>query len=94
MFIRNKESDKKNLALYLVIAALAAACASKETKAEPAVTDRSSAVPPTTANNSTSSTRPTPPNQGMTRNELTDPNSPLSKRSVYFDFDSNAVKDE
>jgi peptidoglycan-associated lipoprotein len=30
----------------------------------------------------------------MARNELTDPNSPLSKRSVFFDFDSNAVKDE
>ena len=27
-------------------------------------------------------------------NPLTDPNSPLAKRSVFFDFDSNAVKDE
>ena len=27
-------------------------------------------------------------------NPLRDPNSPLSKRSVYFDFDSYAVKDE
>jgi peptidoglycan-associated lipoprotein len=26
--------------------------------------------------------------------ELNDPNSPLAKRSVYFDFDSYAVKDE
>jgi peptidoglycan-associated lipoprotein len=83
----------KNLALYLVVAALAAACASKETKEEPAVADRSTAVPPTTGGTA-SNTRPTQPTQPMVRNELTDPNSPLSKRSVYFDYDSNAVKDE
>ncbi len=84
----------KNLALYLVIAVAAAACASKETQTEPSVSDRSTAVPPTTAGTSSSTTRQNNPNQGMVRNELTDPNSPLSKRSVYFDFDSNAVKDE
>ena len=83
----------KKLALYLVVAAVAAACASKETK-EPAVSDRSSAVPPTTAGGTTGTTRPTQPTQPMARNELTDPASPLSKRSVYFDYDSNAVKDE
>jgi len=40
--------------------------------------------------------RPTPakPTRDIVGNELTDPNSPLSKRSVYFDYDSNAVKDE
>ena len=84
----------KKLALYLVVAAMAAACASKETRQEPNITDRSTAVPPTTGANTGSTTRQTPPNQGMVRNELTDPNSPLSKRSVFFDFDSNAVKDE
>ena len=30
----------------------------------------------------------------MRGNPLTDPNSPLAKRSVFFDFDSNSVKDE
>ena len=30
----------------------------------------------------------------VTRDELTDPNSPLAKRSVYFDFDSYSVKSE
>ncbi|HEX7560243.1 MAG TPA: peptidoglycan-associated lipoprotein Pal, partial [Usitatibacter sp.] len=30
----------------------------------------------------------------IARNPLTDPNSPLYKRSVYFEYDSNAVKDE
>ena len=83
----------KKAALYLALAVLAAACASKETKEEPAVTDRSKDVAPTTAG-SGNTTRPTQPTQPMARNELTDPNSPLSKRSVYFDFDSNAVKDE
>jgi peptidoglycan-associated lipoprotein len=39
--------------------------------------------------------RTTPADQSrVSGNELTDPNSPLSKRSVYFDFDSNEVKDE
>ena len=84
----------KNLALYLVIAALAAACASKEAKQEPSVTDRSSNVPPTTGGLDSSKTNPTNQSRDIVRNELTDPNSPLSKRSVFFDFDSNAVKDE
>lgn len=30
----------------------------------------------------------------VSRDELTDPNSPLTKRSVYFDFDSYTVKPE
>jgi len=33
-------------------------------------------------------------NKGPVGNPLTDPNNILSKRSVYFDFDSNSVKDE
>jgi peptidoglycan-associated lipoprotein len=86
----------KRLALYIAIATLAAACASKETRQEggPAVTDRSSGAPNANAGSSTSSTRPTTPSSGMNRNELTDPNSPLSKRSVFFEYDSNSVKDE
>ncbi len=84
----------KKLALYLVVAAMAAACASKETRQEPTVDNRSTPVPNANAGNTGSTTRPTPSTQPMARNELTDPNSPLSKRSVYFDFDSNAVKDE
>jgi len=84
----------KKAALYLAVAVLAGACASKEVQQEPAVADRSSAVPPTTGSTGASSTtRPTTMDT-MRGNPLTDPNSPLSKRSVYFDFDSNAVKDE
>jgi peptidoglycan-associated lipoprotein len=83
----------KKLALYLVIAAVAAACASKEAKQEPTVTDRTTAVTPPTGARPSDAIRTTP-SQPIARNELTDPNSPLSKRSIYFDYDSNAVKDE
>ena len=85
----------KRIALYLSIALLAAACASKESRDEgPSVTDRSSAVPPTTAGGSSSSTTRPMTADTYRGNALTDPNSPLSKRSVFFDFDSNAVKDD
>ena len=84
----------KRLALYLVVAAVAAACASKEATQESAgVTDRSTGANPPTVG-STAATNPTNPNMPIVRNPLTDPNSPLYKRSVYFDYDSNAVKDE
>ena len=79
--------------LSLVAAALlAAACASKETKTEAPVESRTtppiaSTTPPST------STTPTRPDT-VSGNPLKDPNNILSKRSVYFDFDSNAVKDE
>ncbi len=82
----------KNAALYLAIAMLAAACASKETKTEAPISDRSSAVPPTTAGGATgSTTRPTTADT-LRGNELRE--GALAKRSVYFDFDSNVVKDE
>jgi peptidoglycan-associated lipoprotein len=85
----------KKLALYLVVAAVAAACGSNEPKQEPTtVTDRTTGQPPPTAGTGGATTRPVQPPMGIVRNELTDPNSPLSKRSVYFDYDSNAVKDE
>jgi peptidoglycan-associated lipoprotein len=80
----------------LVLAAtvvLAAGCASTP-KTEPPVTDRStssgqSSVPPTTG----STTNPNRPDN-VAGNPLRDPSNILSKRSVYFDYDSNAVKDE
>ena len=84
----------KKAALYLLVAVAAAACASKEQRTEPSVSDRSTAVPSTSAQGSSSTTRPQQPSQSYAGNPLNDPNNPLSKRSVYFDFDSNAVKDE
>jgi peptidoglycan-associated lipoprotein len=84
----------KQVALYILVAVAAAACASKETQTQPSVTDRSTAVPSTSAQAGSSSTQRQQPSQPLAGNPLTDPNSPLSKRSVYFDFDSNSVKDE
>ena len=84
----------KNIALYIAIAVTAAACASNDKKDSATVTDKSTAVPSTTASTGSSSTTRTQPSQPMAGNPLTDPNSPLSKRSVYFDYDSNSVKDE
>jgi peptidoglycan-associated lipoprotein len=81
----------KNVALYLAIAAVAAGCASKETRTEAPVTDRTASTTPSSTPRS--STTPTPQTP-VTGNPLRDPSNILSKRSVFFDYDSNAVKDE
>jgi peptidoglycan-associated lipoprotein len=84
----------KKSALCVAVAILAAACASKETRTDAPITDRSTAVPPTTGTAPPpSTTRPTQP-PSITANPLTDPSNPLSKRSVYFEFDSNSVADQ
>jgi peptidoglycan-associated lipoprotein len=83
----------KHVALYLAIAAIAAGCASKETKTDAPVTDRSAGV--TQPSRSASGSTTTPAQQpNIAGNPLKDPNNILSKRSVFFDYDSNAVKDE
>ena len=85
----------KQIAIYLVLAGLAAGCASQEKKDVPAVTDRSgAAVPPTTATAPGTTPRPTTPGTVAAGNPLRDPSNILSKRSVFFEYDSNAVKDE
>jgi peptidoglycan-associated lipoprotein len=83
----------KNLALYLAVAALAAGCASKETKTDAPVSDRSSGVSQPSGTASGSATRPTQ-QPTIAGNPLRDPSNILSKRSVFFDYDSNVVKDE
>jgi peptidoglycan-associated lipoprotein len=92
--ICNKETIMKKTILYLLVALAAAACASNEKKEPAAVSDRSTAVPSPNASGGSSSTQRQTPSSSVAGNPLTDPSSPLSKRSVYFDFDSNAVKDE
>ena len=83
----------KKAALYVAVAVLGAACASKEVQQQaPAVSDRSTPVAPV-ASASRSTTSPTTIPM-ITGNPLRDPSNILSKRSVYFDFDSNQVKDE
>src|SRR5881394_2989350 len=90
---QKKETDMKKPALYLALAILAAACAS-ETKKDTPVDDRSSSVQPPSQAATQPQTQPRPPAQPIAGNPLTDPANILSKRSVYFEFDSNAVKDE
>ena len=79
-------------ALYLAIAAILAACGSQEVKQDVPVADRSTGAsqPSTSASTGSSSS-------GLTQSRITaDPlkEGILLNRSVYFDFDSNAVKDE
>jgi peptidoglycan-associated lipoprotein len=83
----------KHVALYLAIAALAAGCASKEEKTDAPVTDRSAGVSQPSGTAPSTTTRPTT-QPAVTGNPLRDPSNILSKRSVFFDYDSNAVKDE
>jgi peptidoglycan-associated lipoprotein len=84
----------KQTALYIALALLAAACASKETKTEAPVTDRTTGVQTPQTTQPQGRTTPTTPAPQVAGDPLHDPRNPLSKRSVYFDFDSNSVKDE
>jgi peptidoglycan-associated lipoprotein len=80
----------KNAALIVLVAAALAGCASKETKTEAPVADRSVTQPQASAGQS-SNTTPSRPST-VQGNPLT--TGALAQRSVYFDYDSNAVKDE
>jgi len=80
----------KKLALYVALAVVAAACASHETKTDTPVNDKSTSVTPPTSGNTQSRVTPQNPTGPVTGSM--DPL--LAKRSVYFDFDSNSVKDE
>ncbi|MEO8767482.1 MAG: peptidoglycan-associated lipoprotein Pal [Nitrosospira sp.] len=77
---------KKIFAVLLI--SLLSACASKSTQPTAEVEDKS-------IGSSSRSTEGSPTTGAVPNlNPLTDPNSVLSKRSVYFDFDSYVVKDE
>ena len=81
----------KNAALIVLVAAALAGCASKETKTDTAVDDRSVNKPMANAGQSGTTTpnRPTTAPQGDPLKQ-----GQLAQRSVYFDYDSNSVKDE
>jgi peptidoglycan-associated lipoprotein len=85
----------KQLVLCLVVAAMAAGCASKEPAKDTAMTDTSKGQTGTQGTGQTGRTtgqgEQRPPT-GMEDDLRTNPK--LAKRSVYFDYDSNAVKDE
>jgi peptidoglycan-associated lipoprotein len=81
----------KNIALIVAVAAALAGCASKETKTDTPVADRSSVSQPQGSAGAGTMTRPS--SQGtVAGNPLAQ--GQLAQRSVYFDYDSNAVKDE
>ncbi|MCM2327124.1 MAG: peptidoglycan-associated lipoprotein Pal [Lysobacter sp.] len=83
----------KKILLSIAMATLVAACGSQEVKKDVPVADRTAPTTQPTQPSTTTTTSPaTQP--AITANPLTDPKNVLSKRSVYFDFDSNAVKDE
>lgn len=89
---------KKSLIASAVLAMFLAACSSKEVKQEPAKYEDKSAtkateVTPTTTTTDTGTSAGTTAPE-VAYNPLKDPNNILSKRSVYFDFDKDAVKDE
>lgn len=84
----------KRLLIGLSLALLLAACASKDPVKETKIEDRS---PPktTTATTTTPNTQGTQGQQsGVAIDPLKDPNNPLSKRVIYFEYDKDVVKPE
>ena len=87
----------KKIVLAALIAVALAGCQTTSTTAP--VEDKSGTTPPTSTG-STSGTTTTGTNQGTVAgnttgvNPLRDPNNILSKRSVYFEYDSFAVADQ
>ncbi len=76
---------------------LIAACASEPAKEQPgaAVEDRSKDKPQVVDRPPVTPAQPSGlPDKSLLGKELTDPKSILSKRSIFFDYDSNLVKDE
>jgi len=75
--------------LSAVLVSMLAACASTGTPEQKAGVEDKSATQKS-ASTSTSGVQ----QRAMAANPLKDPNNVLSKRSVYFDYDSSAVADE
>jgi peptidoglycan-associated lipoprotein len=88
-----KELPVKKILMSIAMATLVAACGSQEVKKDVPVSDQSSTTTQPSQTGQTSTATPTT-QPTITANPLTDPKNILSKRSVYFDFDSNVVKDE
>jgi peptidoglycan-associated lipoprotein len=83
-------SMKKNLLLSVLMVSFLAACASHDVKEQP-----KAAVEGRTAAAAAPAAATQPAVQSATSgNPLKDPNNILSKRSVYFDYDKDVVKEE
>lgn len=89
----------KNLLISALLAGMLGACASEDVKEEPKapIEDRTAATQGQT-DSGASQTKPADQDKLDSRaigtNVLKDPNSPLSKRIIYYEFDSAAIKDE
>lgn len=86
----------KRIVPSILLAVLLAACAGQQAKeqAGAAVEERTPAAQPAeTQKPAVAQPLPLPP-QPVAVNPLKDPGNILSKRSVYYDFDSFAIKDE
>jgi peptidoglycan-associated lipoprotein len=82
---------KKNVLLSVTLLSLLAACASEAPKTQaPAKVEEQ---PVMTKQQPAAETKPME-QQKVTVNPLTDPSNILSKRSVYYDFDKDNIKDE
>jgi peptidoglycan-associated lipoprotein len=93
-----KEPAMKKLVTSLSILTVLAACSSSPTKEQEgaAVEDRST-KPQVVERAPVKPAEPTGKpfvDRSVSGNALKDPNNILSKRSIFFDFDSNLVKDE
>ncbi|HSS46426.1 MAG TPA: peptidoglycan-associated lipoprotein Pal [Burkholderiales bacterium] len=81
----------KKILLSILLASLLAACASQEAKEQ-----SKAAVEERTPTQTTAPTPQTAPAQreSVAVDPLHDPSNILSRRSVYYDFDSSSIKDE
>jgi peptidoglycan-associated lipoprotein len=87
----------KKIIIGASLAILLAACASKDPAKETKVEDRSQQTTSTASGGTTPTTRGTESTQirGTSGTDpLKDPNSPLAKRVIYFDYDKDTVKAE
>jgi peptidoglycan-associated lipoprotein len=92
----------RKLFLAAIAAVFVAGCASQETQPEAPIDDKGAATASAGGGATTSpigsggvgGTKPAGGAAGTAANPLRDPANVLSKRSVYFDYDSFVVKDE
>ena len=82
----------KKILPAVTVALLLAACGSSEKQADPAPVESRTSQPTQTTTNTPPTNTPVPLRSGV--DPITVAGGPLSNRSVYFDYDSNAVKDE
>jgi len=87
----------KRMLIGIGMMVLLAACASKDppvTKVETRDPATGASSGTTTTPPSTSATNQVPPPTGKPGDELRNPNNILSKRVIYFDYDTDAVRSE